>query len=67
MEEKLDFSTQKSVNEMIERAKIEREKALHLVEFFQSTRVPSVFLNIRLTIQHLNEISTKLELNPLIN
>lgn len=67
MEEKLDFSTQKSVNEMIERAKIEREKALHLVEFFQSTRVPSVFLNIRLTIQHLNEISTKLEVNPLIN
>lgn len=66
MGENLDFSTQKSVNEMIERAREEREKTLCLVDFFLNTKVPSAFLNIKLTIGHLNEIITRLEGDSLI-
>lgn len=67
MEEKLDFSTQKSINEMIERARNEKEKVLYLAEFLLNAKVPTVFKNIELTMQYLNEISTKLEINSVID
>lgn len=63
MEENLDFSTKKSIDEMLERAREEREKVLHLVDFFLETRVPNAFLNINLAIEHLNEINAKLGIN----
>lgn len=67
MGENLDFSTKKSIDEMIERAREEREKVLHLVDFFLETRVPTAFSNIRLTINHLNEIITRLDGDLVIN
>ena len=63
MEENIDISLKKSIDKIIESARGEREKVLELVDFFLDTRVPIAFSNIKLAIEHLNDINAKLGIN----
>ena len=53
------------MREFTDQELIRREKALYLVDFFLTNKVPSVFLNMKLTMNHINQITERLGLDPI--
>ncbi|MGN1299588.1 MAG: hypothetical protein ACI4UE_06385 [Candidatus Scatovivens sp.] len=63
MDNNADLARQKSINEIIERAREEREKAINTIDFLLTYKVPSVFSNGKAIIENLTEISERLNIN----
>lgn len=63
MENGEDFSTQKTINDLIKRAEDEREKAINTIEFLQMHKVPETFSNAQAVVNNLTEIATRLDID----
>lgn len=63
MEEQADFGRQKSINDILQRAKEERNKAINTINFLLNYKIPSVFLSSQNIQNSLNDISDLLNIN----
>lgn len=62
MENDVDLSMQKTINELIKRANEERNKAIKTIDFLLTHKLPFVFSNVQNTIDSFTQISERLKL-----